>query len=335
MAANGKINLKRKSIVKLKWGAAGCGNFTEFGFLPVLQQLKRSKLAAVYSSDLDRAKSIATKFNAAAGYNNYEEFLQHDFNSLYIGSRNSDHYSQVIQAAKSGKNILCEKPIAINSSQAEEMIKTCEENNVFLAINFVHRFHPLSYKAYEIINKGMLGKIVSVSVNFNIDIPPSNNFRFKKEESGGGALRDIGTHMIDLLRFFGGEIIDVKGFVDNIVYKSEVDDFSAAILKYKKGGYGQFNVSFNNPKAFNRIEILGYNGCMSIENIIGGSKKAGKLSINLRGEGKKAFRRRANKQLILLRSVQKSFIKNEAPKITGKDALINMKIMEELEQQCL
>jgi predicted dehydrogenase len=335
LVSKDKIKIKRKSIVKLRWGAAGCGNFTEFGFLPALNQLKRSKLISVYSSDINRAKSIATKFNAEAGYNNYSEFLQSNINAVYIGSRNSDHHSQVIQAAEAGKNILCEKPLALNSAQAEEMVKVCEENNVFLAINFVHRFHPLSYKANEIINKGMLGKIVSVSVNFNVDYPPNNNFRFKKEQSGGGALRDIGTHMIDLLRFFGGEITDVKGFVDNIVYKSEVDDFSAAVLKYKKGGYGQFNVSFNNPKAFNRIEILGYNGCISIENIIGGSKKAGKLTINLKGEGKKAFRRRANKQLVLLRSIQKSFIKNEQPEITGNDGLINMRIMEELEQQCL
>ncbi len=335
MTSTGKIRLKRKSLIKLKWGAAGCGKFTEFGFLPALQQLKRSRLVSVYSSKLSRAENIATKFNAVAGYDNYAEFLKSDFNALYIGSKNSDHFHQVIEAAKAGKNILCEKPIAMNSLQAEEMVKVCWENNVFLAINFVHRFHPLSYQAREIIKKGMLGKIVSVSVNFNVDIPPSNNFRFKKELSGGGALRDVGTHTIDMLRFFGGEIIDVKGYIDNIVYKSEVDDFASAIVKYEKGGYGNFNVSFNNPKAFNRIEILGYNGAISIENIIGGSKKAGKLTINLKAEAKKAFRRRANKQLLLLRSIQKSFIKNEAPKITGTDGLINMQLMEKLEEQCL
>lgn len=335
MTSTKKISFKRNSLVKLRWGAAGCGSYTEFGFLPALQLLKRSKLISVYSSKISRAESIASKFNAVEGYDNYTEFLKSDFNVLYIGSKNSDHFSQVIEAAKAGKNILCEKPLALNSAQAEEMVNVCRENNVFLAVNYVHRFHPLSYQSREIIKKGMLGKIVSVSVNFNVDIPPSNNFRFKKELSGGGALRDIGTHTIDLLRFFGGEIIEVKGYLDNIVYKSEVDDFASAIVKFEKGGYGYFNVSFNNPKAFNRIEILGYNGCISIENIIGGSKKAGKLTISLKGEAKKAFRRRANKQLLLLRSIQKSFIDNELPAITGNDGLINMKLMEKLEKQCL
>ena len=160
MVTSGKISLKSKSLVKLKWGVAGCGNFTEFGFLPAFQQLKRSKLVSVYSSDLNRAKSIATKFNAKSSFDNYSEFLKSDFSCLYIGSKNSDHHWQVIEAAKAGKNILCEKPISLNSQQAEEMVNVCKENNVFLTINYVHRFHPMSYKAYEIINKGMIGKIV-------------------------------------------------------------------------------------------------------------------------------------------------------------------------------
>ena len=172
----------------------------------------------------------------------------------------------------------------------------------------------------------MLGKLVSISTNFNIEVPPSDNFRFKKVLSGGGALRDLGTHMIDLLRFFGGEIADITGYVDNVVYKSEVDDFTNAIVKFKKSGYGYFNVSFNTRKAFNRVEILGYKGALSIENLIGRKSKACKLTIDLEGEAKKAFRRRANKLTYLLKSIQKSFLKNEPPLITGNDGLINMKI---------
>ena len=63
---------------------------------------------------------------------------------------------------------------------------------------------------------GKLGKLVSIDVHFNSDFPPDNNFRFKKELSGGGALRDIGTHMIDLLRYFGNEIENIDGVVENL-----------------------------------------------------------------------------------------------------------------------
>ncbi len=334
ISKNPKIKLTKRKAKRLKWGVAGCGYFLENTFLPTLHLLKKSRLTSVYSSDKNRAKFIANKFTAEKSFDNYDEFLKCDFDALYISSTNANHYEQVIKGAKAGKNILCEKPLAINSQQADEMVRVCKENNVFLTINYVYRFHPLAVKAKELIEKQMLGNIVSISVSFNIDFAPGDNFRFKKALSGGGALRDLGTHMIDLLRFFGGDVSEITGYVDNIIYKSEVDDFAAGMIKYVKSGYGYFNVSFNTKKAFNRIEILGYKGCLSIDNFIGRKNVSSKLTIDLDGEARKAFRKRANKQLYLLRSVQKSFLKNFPPSVTGEDGLINMKLMEQLEERC-
>jgi len=332
-----KISKTRKlrRIKKIKWGVAGCGRFSEFSFIPTLQLLKRSKLISVYSSDLERARFIANKYSVDTFHNNYAEFLKQDFDVVYIGSANHNHHWQVIEAAKAGKHIHCEKPLALTAEQAKEMYDACEKNKVFLSVNYVHRFHPLSVKAKEIINENMIGSIVSVSASFNIDYEPNDNFRFNIKKSGGGAFRDLGTHMIDLLRFFGGEIEDIKGFIDNVVYKSEVDDFAAAVLKFEKSGYGFLNVSYNSKNALNRIEIVGSNGSLSIENIIGGKKKPGKLTIDLHGEAKKAFRKRANKLTYLVRSVQKSLLQNTQPSVTGYDGWINMVIMKKLENQCL
>jgi len=323
-----------KRIKKLRWGVAGCGHFLENTFLPTFQQLKRSKLVSVFSHDLERANFISNHFLAEEAFDNFDEFLKSDFNVLYISSVNSDHYEQVIKAAKAGKNILCEKPLALTSAQAEEMVSICNKNNVFLSVNYVHRFHPLVVKAKEIIEKQMLGRIISISANFNIDFSPNDNFRFNKELSGGGALRDLGTHMIDLLRFFGGEISEIKGFVDNVIYTSEVDDTAVAVIKYEKSGFGLFNVSYNSKRAFNRIEITGYKGSISIENLIGKKQIPSKLIIDLEGEAKKAFRKRANKQLYLLKSIQRYYLKNQKPLVTGYDGFINLKLMEELEKQC-
>ncbi len=179
-----------------------------------------------------------------------------------------------------------------------------------------------------------MAKLVSVSADFNIDFPPGSNFRFNKSLSGGGALRDLGTHMIDLLRFIGGNIIDIQGVVDNVVYKSEVDDFASGIVKFEKGGYGRFNVSYNSKQTLNRIEILGHTGAINIENLIGRKLVPSKLSIILEGEAKKTFRKRGIKLLFLLKSIQKSFLKNETPLVTGEDGLINLQLMEELERKC-
>jgi predicted dehydrogenase len=318
----------------MKWGVAGCGKFLETAFLPTLKQNKRNKLISVYSSNLTRAKFIAEKFSAKNYFNDFQEFLKEDFNAIYISSKNSDHYWQVTEAAKAGKHILCEKPLALNSQQAKEMIEVCKQNNVQLAVNYVYRFHPLVSKAKELIENQLLGKIVYISANYNVNFSPNDNFRFNKSESGGGALRDIGTHMIDLLMYLGGNIQQVKGFVDNVIYSGQVDDNALAVVKFEAGNYGYFNVSFNCQKAPNRIEIVGYKGSITIEKLVSNRNGIAKIIIDIHGEAKKAFRKRANKLSFLLKSVQKSFLNNEKPVVSGEDALKNILIMEELESQC-
>lgn len=318
---------------KLKWGIAGCGRHAEAKFIPATLLLRRSKVISLFSNSKERASEVAQKFGVPFTFNNYDEFLKSEIDCVYVSSANVNHYEQVIKAASAGKNILCEKPLSMNSAEAEEMVKVCKENGVYLAINYTNRFHPIIIKAKELIGKEYIGKLVSISLNFNIELVPGNNFRFNKSLSGGGALRDLGTHMLDLLRFLGGEIKSIAGYVDNVVYKSEVDDFSAAIVNFDKEGYGYFNVSFNCKRAFNRIEILGHNGALSIENYVGSNPSA-KLTILREGEAKKAFRKKGNKQLLLLKSIQRSFFNSEQPLVNGDDGLINMKLMEELESKC-
>ncbi len=320
---------------KLKWGIAGCGRFAENSFLPAIRLTRKSTVVSLYSRDNNHAKQLGEKFSVQNYFDNYNEFLKSDIDSVFVSSSNSHHYEQVIKAAQAGKNILCEKPLALTSQQAEEMINVCKENKVLLAVNYIHRFHPLVIKAKELLIDQKLGKLVSIDVHFNIDYPPDNNFRFKKELSGGGALRDIGTHMIDLLRFFGGEIETINGVVENLIYQSEVDDFALGMVKFQKSGYGTFNVSYNNKKAFNRIEILCHKGAIAIDNLIGKKLLAPKLTILLEDETRKSFRKRGNKMVYVVKSIQKSFLKNETPFATGEDGLINLKLMEELEQKCL
>jgi len=322
-----------KKIKKNKWGIAGCGQFAENAFIPSIQLIKKNDVISLFSNSKDRANELAKKFGIPNSFSDYDEFVKSDINCVYISSANSHHYEQVIKAAKAGKNILCEKPLAMNSTEAEEMVKVCKENGVKLAVSYVYRFHPLIKKANELLSNEYIGKLVSINLNFNIDIVPGNNFRFNKNLSGGGALRDVGTHMIDLLRFFGGEIESIDGVIDNVVYKSDVDDFAAAIVHFKKGGYGYFNVSYNNKKAFNRVEILGNKGALCVEKYIGNS--LAKLTILHEGETRKAFRKRSNNLLNLVKSVQRSFLNDEPLHVTGYDGLINMKLMEELESKCL
>ncbi len=100
------IKISKARVKKLRWGVAGCGNFLENTFLPTFQHLKKSRLISVYSSSKQRAEFIKQKFNAENSFHSYEEFLESDIEAVYISSKNSDHYEQVILAAKAGKTII-------------------------------------------------------------------------------------------------------------------------------------------------------------------------------------------------------------------------------------
>jgi len=205
---------------------------------------------------------------------------------------------------------------------------------VQFAVDFVYRFHPLVEKTKAIIEASLLGKILYINAEFNVNLIPRDNFRYNKAAAGGGAVRDLGTHLLDLMRFLCGEIVEVNGVNESLIYKSEVEDFASGIVKFEKGGYGHFQVAYCAPKSFNRLEIIGTKGAVSLDGLISARYGSSKLSILLEGEGKKVFRKRANKLYRLLKSVTKSFIKNERPLVTGEDGLANMKLMEKFENRC-
>jgi len=323
----GKIRFK-----KLKWGIAGLGRFSENSIIPILGTVRKARIMSVYSSTPERSKFIAEKYTIQNAYSNFDEFLTSDINAIYIGSANCDHYEQVIKAAKAKKHILCDKPLALNSQQAAEMVQVCKDNKVQLAVNYVYRFHPLAQKVKELLTNKTIGNIVSIDAHFHINFPPDGNFRFTKSKSGGGAMRDLGTHMIDLFRYFGGELHPVSCIMDNVVFKGEVEDFATGVLRFETGGYASFSVSTNAERAFNRIEIIGSDGSICLENLVGPKFQSAKMTILLEKEAKKAFRKRANKLQRGLKLITNSFIKNQRAIATGEDGLINMQLMEELEK---
>ena len=324
--------MKKPKLIKLKWGVAGGGRITESRFIPTMKVLKRSSLTAVYSSSAERAKFLAAECVNAHPYSDFDEFINQDFNAVYIAGSNDTHYEQALKAAKAGKHILCEKPVALTAEQAEEMYDTCKANNVLYGVNFIFRYHPLIKKSKELIASQLIGKVISINTDFFIDFPPTDNYRFSPEK-GGGALRDLASHLIDLQRYYGGEIEEIYGEKGNVVFKSQVDDFSTGIIKFKNGGFGKFSVGFNAKVAPNRIEVIGSKGSICIEKLLG-SEKPAKLVINVDGEPRRVFRRRTNKFLKMMRSVQRSFIGGKEPLATGYDGMINMRLIEEFEKKC-
>lgn len=324
-------SIKRKKIL---WGIAGLGSFAETGFMPALNLLSRARLLSVFSHDDHRAKAFADKFGALNHFDDYDSFLDSGIDAVYIAGTNASHFEQAKKALLAGKFVLCEKPVTNTSAEAEELHKLASEKGRIFTINYTYRYHPFIQKAKDLLENQKLGKVLSIRTNFNVDLLPGSNFRYNRELAGGGALRDLGTHMIDIFRHLLGEITEISGYLDNVVYKADVEDFATAIVKFENGSYGNFTVSYSSKKAINSLEITGHRGSLRIDSLIGMRYSSSKLTLSFEGEAQKVFRKRANKLYRLLKDVNNSFLKHTQPPINSFDGLANMRIMEELEQKC-
>src|SRR5262249_32546130 len=136
-----------------------------------------------------------------------------------ISTPPSLHAPMAIEALKSGKHVLCEKPLGRTPSECQRMVAAATEAKLFLATGFNYRFYPSITKARQLLDSGVIGELNHVRSYSGYSAADHNHdWLHDFEMMGGGALRDNGIHLIDVTRFFLGEVEEVKGFVSNSVW---------------------------------------------------------------------------------------------------------------------
>src|ERR1700675_2994914 len=144
----------------MRWGIIGAGEIAARAMAPALNRAAATKLTAIYSRSMDKAQAFAGRFKAARAYDSLEKMLADpELDAVYIASPNSLHAAHTIQAARAGKHVLCEKPMAIAVADGERMIEECKRSNVKLAVVYQNRYHPAHFEARRHIESGALGEI--------------------------------------------------------------------------------------------------------------------------------------------------------------------------------
>ncbi|MBV9172127.1 MAG: Gfo/Idh/MocA family oxidoreductase, partial [Chloroflexi bacterium] len=170
-------------------------------------------IIAVGSRDTARAREFAAKFGIARAHGSYEALLADpDVDIVYIGLPNSLHREWTIAAAKAGKHVLCEKPLARSAADAQAMAHACRDAGVLLMEAFMWRHHAQQARLREILDSGAIGepRIVSAAFAYPIDTSKAN-VRLQADLEGG-ALMDVGCYAVNAARFvFGAEPVKVSG----------------------------------------------------------------------------------------------------------------------------
>jgi predicted dehydrogenase len=178
-------------------------------FMPAAGMTANSQITALVSGHPDKARTIAAQYNIPAtsiyNYENFDEIAHNPaVDAVYIALPNSMHAEYTIRAAKAGKHVLCEKPMATNVADCEKMITACKAANVKLMIAYRCHYEPTNLKAIEIIRSGALGQVQAIESPFGFNIA-RGEWRLSKTMAGGGPLFDVGIYSLNACRYLTGE----------------------------------------------------------------------------------------------------------------------------------
>jgi len=230
------------------------------------------KLVACADTDIGRAEALARSANAKA-FRDWRDLLQSPLVDVVVVATLHDSLAEITLAAiASGKHVLVEKPAARSAAELVAVIEAAAKHGVKVHVGFNHRYHRSLRKAKEIVDSGSLGDLLFVRARYGhgARLGYEKEWRADPALSGGGELIDQGPHLIDLSRWFLGEITDVQGFAHTYFWDMPVDDNGFMLLKTAKNQVAFLHASCTEWKNLFSMEIYGKIGKLDLSGL-GGS----------------------------------------------------------------
>jgi predicted dehydrogenase len=270
----------------------GCGRVgeREASAVVALPDLRLVAVSDIGPAFRDKALQLGNRYECDALHDWRHLVSRDDVDIVIVSTPNSFHKEISIEAMKHGKHVLCEKPLATTPEDAEQMVLTAETQRVKLMTNFNHRRHDHNYRAKQLLDEGLIGRLVFLRGRighgrFVIGPSPAGPGRFQCQDgwhmdirqSGGGALTDNGVHLLDLFRWFMGvEFTEVHGSVTRnldlcdrqtgVTRQSECEENGFGLLRTADGRVATVHSSWVQWQGYLYLEIFGTNGCMVINN---------------------------------------------------------------------
>ena len=248
---------------KIRYGIVGYGLFAERAIAPAIQASPNSVLVAVQKRSLEAAREKASALSLRLAFDSVQALATSaEVDAVFIASANCAHHDEVIAVARAGKHVLVEKPMAMNTAEAERMVAECERNHVTLMVGQTVRFSPLVNHVRELVKSGALGKIVSARADYFYDARLSRRtWLLNRPVAGGGAVFDVGVHCLDTLRFvLNDEVESVQSMLTPSPTRSATERSAIINLQFTRGILGSIACSFEGPARHSSLEVVGTEG---------------------------------------------------------------------------
>ena len=260
----------------LRWGLIGAGDIVRKRVAEALRESPDSTLAAVSRAQGDLVEPFAREVGAARGYRRWQDLVADPgIDAVYIATPVHLHAEQTIAAARAGKHVLCEKPMAIDAAQCDAMIAACRSAGVALGIAYYRRFYPAVARVRAIIESGEIGIPVFAQMTafepFDARPGEPRAWLLRREESGGGPMADFGCHRLEVLLHLLGPVRRVTSIVSTVALQHRnVEDTAAALLQFERGATGLVAVSHAAAERQDTFDLFGTTGSVRIASLTRG-----------------------------------------------------------------
>lgn len=250
----------------VRWGILGTGMIAK----QVVNKVKASpelRIAAVGSRERGRAEAFVKEqaLPGAKAHGSYEEFLaDREVEAVYLTLPNSLHAEWTLRAARAGKHVLCEKPLAAGAAEAREMADGCRRAGVLLMEAFMYRCHPQTHRILEAVRSGVIGELRHIRSCLCFTVTDLRNVRLSAPLAGG-SLMDVGCYCVNFSRYVAGtEPLEASALAE-FGAESRVDEVFCGTLRFPGGVLAQFHTSMRSC-GFAGAEISGTKGRIRVEN---------------------------------------------------------------------
>jgi predicted dehydrogenase len=313
---------------KVRWGILSTAKIGREKVIPAMQAGEYCDVVAIASRNKDQAEAEAKRLGIPKVYGSYEELLNDaDIDAVYIPLPNNLHVPWAIKAINTNKHVLCEKPIALSSAEAQQLIEAAQQKPQLKVMEaFMYRFHPQWIQAKKIVDEGSIGELKTIQCFFSYHNVDPNNIRNIKEVGGGGMM-DIGCYCISQSRFiFGKEPVRALGIIDYDPVM-QTDRIASGILDFTTGT-ATFTCS-TQMMPYQRVNILGTTGRIEIEIPVNAPPDvATKIWLHTKAGSEEITFAAVNQYTLQGDIFSQAILNNTAVPTPLADAVNNMKVIE-------
>jgi len=327
---------------KVGYCIVGLGRISMQHFMPAVKMSGKSRVTALVSGHRDKAERVAAEYGVPASniynYENFDSIAQNPaIDAVYIALPNGMHAEYSIRAAKAGKHVLCEKPMATTVEESRAMIQACAAAKKKLMIAYRCQYEPVNLRAVQLIREGRLGPIQSIESAFGFRIAP-NEWRLDKKLAGGGPLMDVGIYCLNASRYLTGEEpAGVKGYssvVDQDGRFAQVEESLSWTMKFPGGALASCVCTYGN---FMRgyFRVRGSKGILTVEPAFNYDKP----HLTAQFEGGETLDFAPDEPdpvqfLLEADHMADCILQNKEPKTNGNEGLRDMELMAQIYRSC-